>query len=218
MTGTITRTIAGQAFPTPGNWQFDIGHSRVAFEARHLMVTKVRGGFTEFSGTIQIGEEPEQSFAELTIAAASLSSGLKDRDDHLKSADFLDVARYPTVTFRSTSLRHYSGARWEAAGDLTIRDVTRPVVLVIEFSVESPTRGATRRSDFPPPPRSTARSGASCGIWRSKRAVSLSAKQCGSTWMSRRSASSGHSLSSPPALSIAQRARFGYASYGDGEG
>jgi polyisoprenoid-binding protein YceI len=133
MTATIQRTIGGHDFPDASIWHFDVGHSRVGFEGRHLMVSKVRGGFADFSGTIHIDETPEQSSAEMTIAAASLDSGFKDRDDHLKSADFLDVDWYPTITFRSTSLRHVSGERWEAKGDLTIRDITRPVALDIEF-------------------------------------------------------------------------------------
>lgn len=135
MTATlVTRTVAGREFPVPGAWQFDVGHSRVAFEGRHLMVAKVRGMFTEFSGVIQIAETPEESRAELTIAAASLESGFRDRDDHLRSADFLDVEHYPAITYRSTSLRHLSGAHWHAVGDLTIRDITRPVTLDIEFA------------------------------------------------------------------------------------
>lgn len=133
-TASVTRTIAGREFPAPGTWQFDVGHSRVGFEGRHLMVAKVRGVFTEFSGTIRIAEVPEESSAEVTIAAASLGSGFKDRDDHLRSADFLDAERYPAITFRSTSLRHRAGALWEATGDLTIRGVTRPVALAIEFA------------------------------------------------------------------------------------
>lgn len=128
-----TRTVAGREFPAVGRWQFDVGHSRVGFGGRHLMVAKVRGIFKEFNGAIQIADVPEESSAELTVAAASLESGFKDRDDHLRSADFLDVERYPTITFRSTSLRHRAGAQWEAAGDLTIRGITRPVVLDIEF-------------------------------------------------------------------------------------
>ncbi|MGI8855618.1 MAG: YceI family protein [Thermomicrobiales bacterium] len=129
----ITRTVAGRAFPPAGRWQFDVGHSRVGFEGRHLMVAKVRGVFTEFSGAIQIADAPEESSAELTIAAASIESGFKDRDDHLRSADFLDVDNYPAITFRSTALRHRADAIWEATGDLTIRGVTRPVALDIEF-------------------------------------------------------------------------------------
>jgi polyisoprenoid-binding protein YceI len=132
-TAFVIRTGAGYPFPTPGIWQFDVGHSRVAFEGRHLMVAKVRGVFTEFSGEIRIAENPEESSAELTIMAASLESGFRDRDDHLRSADFLDVAQYPTLAFRSTTLRHRSGTSWEATGDLTIRGVTRPVVLAIDF-------------------------------------------------------------------------------------
>lgn len=133
-TALVTRTVAGREFPVPGTWRFDVGHSRVGFEGRHLMVAKVRGVFTQFSGMIEIAEVPEQSSAELTITAASLESGFRDRDDHLRSTDFLDVARFPMITFRGTSLRHRSGALWEATGDLTIRDVTRPVALAIEFA------------------------------------------------------------------------------------
>ncbi|MCA1667860.1 MAG: YceI family protein, partial [Thermomicrobia bacterium] len=129
----MTRTVAGQDFPAAGIYQFDVDHARVGFEGRHLMVAKVRGVFTDFSGAIRIADVPEESSAELTIAAASIASGFKDRDDHLRSADFLDVEQHPTITFRSTSLRHHAGERWEAAGDMTIRGITRLVVLDIEF-------------------------------------------------------------------------------------
>jgi polyisoprenoid-binding protein YceI len=129
----LTRVVDGVRLPAPGRYDFDPGHTTVAFEGRHLLVTRVRGRFLDFTGALHVGDGTEDSYAELEIRAASLESGLKDRDDHLRSPDFLDVDRHPSITFRSTSIEHVEGDRWRAAGDLTIRGVTRTVELAIEF-------------------------------------------------------------------------------------
>jgi polyisoprenoid-binding protein YceI len=131
-TTTATRTVAGAEVPATGTWVIDAQHSAVQFVARHLMVTKVRGGFKEFSGSFVVAEDPTESSVEVTMQAASFDSGAADRDAHVRSGDFLDVEKYPTVTFKSTRVEQ-AGSAWKLYGDLTIRDTTRPVVLDFEF-------------------------------------------------------------------------------------
>jgi polyisoprenoid-binding protein YceI len=127
------RTIKGVEAPAPGTWVMDPAHCELAFVARYLMVTKVRGGFGEFSGTFHIAEVPEESWAEVTIKAASIDTGTPDRDKHLRSPDFLDVERFPELRFRSTKVELTGGAGLKITGDLTIRDVTKEVVLDAEY-------------------------------------------------------------------------------------
>ncbi len=129
---TATRSVETHEVPAAGTWQIDRSHASVEFVARHLMIAKVRGRFTDVAGTIEIGEVPEQSSARVTIQAASISTGDEARDAHLRSPDFLDVERFPTIEFTSTSVDH-DGSHWLVAGDLTVRDVTRAVVLDVEF-------------------------------------------------------------------------------------
>jgi polyisoprenoid-binding protein YceI len=128
-----TRLADGRLVPGAGTWEVDQGHTIVGFEGRHLMVSRIRGTFRKFSGRIRVAEIPEDSHAELLIDAASVESGFKDRDDHLRSPDFFDVERYPTIRFQSVSIEHVEGARWRARGELTVRDVTRPIDVEIEF-------------------------------------------------------------------------------------
>jgi polyisoprenoid-binding protein YceI len=109
------------------------------------MVTKVRGRFTKFSGAIHIAERREDSSAELTIDAASIDTNQPDRDNHLRSPDFLDVERFPTITFRSTKVEVTGTNTLEVTGSLTIRDVTRPIALDVEFEgVTKDAYGKTR--------------------------------------------------------------------------
>ena len=129
----VVRTVNGIEAPAPGTWEIDPAHSELSFVARYLMVTKVRGGFTEFSGTLHIAAAPEESWVEVTIKAASIDTGTPDRDKHLRSADFLDVERFPELRFRSTKVELTGGTGLKVSGDLTIRDVTKPVVLDAEF-------------------------------------------------------------------------------------
>jgi polyisoprenoid-binding protein YceI len=127
------RTVEGIEAPAAGTWNIDLAHSELAFVARYLMVTKVRGGFGEFSGTLHIAEAPEASWVEVTIKAASIDTGTPDRDKHLRSADFLDVERFPELRFKSTKVELTGGTGLKVTGDLTIRDVTKQVVLDAEF-------------------------------------------------------------------------------------
>jgi polyisoprenoid-binding protein YceI len=108
-------------------------HTTVGFVARHLMVSKVRGSFGKVTGTLTIAENPLQSSVEATIDAASINTGVADRDGHLRGADFLDVERYPALTFRSRRVVPRSDATYVVVGDLTIRGVTREVELEVEF-------------------------------------------------------------------------------------
>lgn len=128
----LTRVIDGRQVPAAGVWTIDPTHTQAEFVARHLMVTKVRGGFDDISGTIVVGEDPSESKVEVTIQMASVSTGTADRDAHLTSEDFFDVENHPTMTFVSTGVEP-SGSSWKLTGDLTVRDITRPVALDFEF-------------------------------------------------------------------------------------
>jgi polyisoprenoid-binding protein YceI len=132
-TSPATTTVNGLEAPAPGTWTFDQAHTTLMGEARHLMVTKVRGRFSDFSGTIHVAEVPEESFVEVEIRAHSIDTGSPDRDTHLRSPDFLDVEKHPTLTFRSTGLELGAGPEFRVPGELTIRGVTRPVVLDAEY-------------------------------------------------------------------------------------
>jgi len=128
-----TRTYHGVTIPEPGTFVIDPAHTTVGFVARHLMVSKVRGSFSQVNGSITVGEDPLASSVEATIGAASINTGAPDRDGHLRSADFLDVESYPNLTFRSLRVARHSGNGFELAGELTIRGVTREVELEVEF-------------------------------------------------------------------------------------
>lgn len=134
-----TRTVDGVQLPEAGRWEIDRSHSSVEFTVRHLMVSKVRGRFGELSGSLHIAEAPEDSSVEVVIDAAGIDTRDSGRDEHLRSPDFLDVAAYPTLAFRSTAVRR-AGRRWEVDGELTVRGVTRPVTLDVAFegAVTSP--------------------------------------------------------------------------------
>src|SRR5690606_35519023 len=110
----------------------DPTHTRVGFVARHLMVSKVRGSFTDVSGEIVVTEDPTASTASVTIQAASIDTGVADRDNHLRSGDFLDVEKFPQLTFRSHGLEVTEDG-FQLRSELTIKDVTREVTLDAEF-------------------------------------------------------------------------------------
>jgi polyisoprenoid-binding protein YceI len=128
-----TRVVDGHTVPTAGSWVVDKGHSSVEFVARHLMVTKVRGRFNDYDAAISIAERPEDSKVDVAIRAASITTGDPGRDGHLTSADFLDVERYPTITFASKAVRPTGASTWNVDGDLTVHGVTNPVTLAVEF-------------------------------------------------------------------------------------
>ena len=129
---TVTRLVGGTELPAAGTWQIDPGHTEVAFIGRHFMLTRVRGRFTALSGAIRIGDDPRDSTAEVTIDMTSVDSGSEARDEHLRSADFFDAARYPTATFSGRAAR-WHGSHGQLTGELTIRDIGRPVSLDVEY-------------------------------------------------------------------------------------
>jgi polyisoprenoid-binding protein YceI len=117
------------------SWKFDPVHSNVGFSARHLMVAKVRGYFASWSGTLEIDEEnPGASKVDVSIDAASIDTKEADRDKHLKSPDFLEVEKFPHITFKSTKVERKSKSDLVVTGDLTIRDTTRSVTLDVEYA------------------------------------------------------------------------------------
>lgn len=119
--------------PGTGTWTLDPAHTTLGFSARHLMAAKVRGSFKNFSGGFTVGDSPETSSVEVTVDAASIDTGVEDRDNHLRSADFLDVENHPTITFKSTGVRS-TGSGYALDGDLTIRGTTQPVTLDLEYA------------------------------------------------------------------------------------
>ena len=124
--------IDGVVLPAPGVWEIDPNHTTAEFVARHVL-TKVRGRFTKLSGAIHVAEKPEDSTVEVEIEASSIETHTEDRDNHLRSPDFLDVERFPKLTFKSTALRPAGENTFQLDGEMTIRDVTLPVTLDVEF-------------------------------------------------------------------------------------
>ena len=126
-------TTTALAPTVTGTWTVDPAHSRLGFAARHAMVATVRGDFAEFTGTAHVDpESPEASYVEVSINAASIRTGNNQRDEHLRSPDFLDVENYKTLTFRSSAVEVVDDETYLVAGDLTIRDITKPVT--VEFT------------------------------------------------------------------------------------
>jgi polyisoprenoid-binding protein YceI len=117
-----------------GTWTLDPAHTRIGFVARHAMVTKVRGSFNEFEGTAVLdGANPANSHAEVTIKAASIDTRNAQRDEHLRSNDFLAMQEHPEITFTSTGARQVDDTTFELTGDLTIRGVTKSVTIPFTF-------------------------------------------------------------------------------------
>jgi polyisoprenoid-binding protein YceI len=127
------REYDGLTIPAPGTFAIDPTHTEVAAVVRHLVVSKVRGSFSGITGSITVAENPEESTVVATIPAETINTGVVDRDNHLRGADFLDVATYPTLEFRSTGLAHRRGERFVLRGELTLHGVTREVELDLEF-------------------------------------------------------------------------------------
>ena len=114
-----------------GTYTIDPAHTRIGFVARHAMVTKVRGAFNEFEGSVVLdGDNPANSTAKVTIKAESIDTRNAQRDEHLRNNDFLDVASYPEITFVSTGVRQTGETEFELTGDLTIKGVTNPVTIL----------------------------------------------------------------------------------------
>ena len=119
-------------FPPQGDWALDPDHTVAGFVGRYLMLTKVPGKFNGVSGMIHIADNPEESWMEVSLETASITTDHDDRDKHLKSPDFLDVGNHPTIEFRSTGFEG-AGEHWTVSGDLTIKGETRPITLDVEY-------------------------------------------------------------------------------------
>ncbi len=132
-TAELVRSYHGQRVPLAGTYELDRAHSSIEFVGRHLMITKVRGRFTDFEGRIHVDEVPEQSWAEVTVDMSSLDTAEERRDAHLRSPDFFDVERFPTMSFRSTHVEPAGDGSWHVHGELTVRDVTRPITFQVQF-------------------------------------------------------------------------------------
>jgi polyisoprenoid-binding protein YceI len=127
-----TRVLDGVELPCAGTWKIDPGHAEVGFVGRHFMLTKVRGRFTGVDGGVEIAENPADSRVSVTIDMTTVYSGDQTRDDHLRSVDFFDVANNPTATFVSTAVR-WEGDGGLMTGDLTIKGVSNPVTLIVDY-------------------------------------------------------------------------------------
>jgi polyisoprenoid-binding protein YceI len=143
-----TRTVGGIEIPAPGEYVIDQAHTVVSFVARHMMVSKVRGYFREFSGVIHVAEDPLQSWAELAIKADSVDTGTEMRDNHLRSRDFLVSEEHPELIFRTVKLEPGEGPRFRAHGELTVAGVTRPLSLDVEYEGAIPDRSGGTRIAF----------------------------------------------------------------------
>ena len=130
-----------------GTWTIDPVHSEVSFVVRHMMVSKVRGRFDKFEGTIQTAADPLQSAVSATVDLSSVNTGNETRDNHIRSEDFFHVEKHPVMTFRSTGVRS-DGENYLLDGDLTLRDVTRPVTFRLELNGFGPDPFGGTRTGF----------------------------------------------------------------------
>jgi polyisoprenoid-binding protein YceI len=130
-------------------WQIDQSHSEIQFSAKHLMISTVRGRFNSFTGTVEGDEQnPTGATVDVQIDASSLVTGDAKRDEHLRSPDFLDVAQFPYITFKSTRVEKIDETNGKLVGNLTIRDVTKEVVLDVEYAGQAKTPWGTISAGF----------------------------------------------------------------------
>lgn len=131
------------------SWQLDKTHSSVNFSVRHMMISTVRGGFEEFDGAFDLNEaDPSQSKIEVVIQVASINTKEAQRDGHLKSADFFDAEKYPTITFKSKRIEQLDEEHARLVGDLTIKDVTKEVTLNVEYAGQAKSPWGTINAGF----------------------------------------------------------------------
>lgn len=131
------------------SWQIDPAHSHVGFSVRHMMISKVRGQFERFSGTVELDEDDvTRSSVEVQIEAASINTRDAQRDAHLRSADFLNAEQYPYLIFKSKRVEQIDATHGRIIGELTIRDVTREVVLDVEYAGQSKSPWGTISAGF----------------------------------------------------------------------
>jgi polyisoprenoid-binding protein YceI len=144
----MTTTPTNVSLPlTPGHWAVDTNHSSIGFSIRHLGVSKVRGRFTRFDAEVVIGDTLDTTTVNATVDIASIDTANADRDAHVLSPDIIDVARRPTMVFRSTQVRG-AGSEYQVDGELTIGDITRPVVLAVELGGIETFPGGPRHAGF----------------------------------------------------------------------
>jgi polyisoprenoid-binding protein YceI len=144
----MTNTPASLSVPlSPGRWAIDTNHSSIGFSIRHLGVSKVRGRFTRFDADIVIGETLDSTTVRATVDIASIDTANADRDAHVLSPDIIDVAKRPTMVFRSTRVAG-AGSEYQVDGDLTIGDVTHPIVLAVELGGVESFPGGPRHAGF----------------------------------------------------------------------
>lgn len=148
--GTVTlgRSATADALPPPGKWTVDPVHSAVTLTARHLGIASVSGTIGEFSATIQIAEPVEASTVHAVLKADSLTTGSKMRDDHLRSADLMDVSKFPEIVYEGTSVTPVSGERWTVEGTLTLHGESRPVQLDLSYLGTGPDPWGGQRAAF----------------------------------------------------------------------
>lgn len=142
----LSLALAAPAFAQTATWTIDPSHSSAEFSVRHMMVSKVKGRFGKVSGTVT-GDlaRPATAVVDVTIDASSINTDNADRDNHLRSADFFEVEKYPTITFKSTKIEK-AGNGWRMTGDLTMHGVTKQVELAVEGPVAPIRAGKTLRS------------------------------------------------------------------------
>ncbi|MFJ8155984.1 YceI family protein [Streptomyces sp. NPDC094468] len=158
--GDVTLQVARPPeLPAPGDWEIEPTHSSIAFTARHIGLARIHGRFNSFAGAVRIADPMEQSALHIVIDAATIDTGVRMRDDHLRSADFLDVLSFPTLEFYGDRFAYRGGARWAVTGALSLHGVTRTVTLDTEYlglgnGMEGEVRAACRattelhRDDF----------------------------------------------------------------------
>ncbi len=130
-------------------WNLDLSHSEVNFAVKHMMISTVRGKFNKFSGTIDFNEaDPTHSSIDVSIDVASIDTRDEKRDGHLKSGDFFDVEKFPAITFKSTKVEKVSDSTAKVTGDLTIRGVSRPVVLDVTYAGQAKSPWGTTSAGF----------------------------------------------------------------------
>lgn len=125
--------LAAPSIALAADWEIDAAHSNAGFSVRHMMVTNVKGSFTKVSGTIKVDEKDiTKSTVEAVIDSSTIDTNQAQRDGHLKSPDFFDVAKYPNITFKSTKVEKAGEGKLKVTGDLTMHGVTKPVVLDVD--------------------------------------------------------------------------------------
>src|ERR1043166_1194222 len=130
---TLTRSFEGTEVPAAGTYAIDASHSEIGFGVKHMMVSKVRGRFADFDGTVVIGDDPLQSSVEVNVRLDSVDTRAAKRDEHLRGSDFFNTEANKFMTYRSTGVRHVSGSSYVVEGDLTLNGVTKALELAVDF-------------------------------------------------------------------------------------